>query len=120
MGWFIVLIGALLMLKAAALILVPRKLLHLVQKVLSGKHAKRLGWIPVGIGVLLCISAKFSYAVLAVILLGLLYVAKGAHILVTPIDKIRKHKCFSLSDKLYRLIGIVTLIVGMFLINIAM
>ena len=120
MGWFIVLIGALLMVKGAALILVPRKLVHINQKLLSGKHAKRLGYLPLAVWLLLCISAKFSYAALAVFLLGLLVIAKGAYILVTPIDKIKKNKMFSLSDKIYRLIGIVVLIAGMLLINVAM
>jgi hypothetical protein len=119
MGWFIVLIGALMMIKGAALIVVPRKLIHLSQKILSGKNAKRLGWIPLCVGVLLCMSAKYSYAALAVFILGLLAIAKGAYILVTPVEKLRKLKWLSLSDKIYRILGILALIVGMLLINIA-
>lgn len=120
MSWFIVLIGALLMLKGAILILAPRKLIQSATKLLSLKYAKRLGWVPIIVGFLLCISANFSYLALTIFLLGLLFIAKGAYIIMTPIDKLKKHKMLSLSTNVYRVMGIVILIVGMVLINAAM
>jgi len=120
MAWFIVLVGAVLMVKGAMLILAPRKLIQLSTKMLSLKNARRLGWVPIIIGFLLCISANFSYLALTIFLLGLLFIAKGAYMLMTPIDKLKKHKMLSLSTNIYRIIGIVVLVVGMVLINAAM
>ena len=120
MGWFIVLVGALLMVDGAALILIPRKVIHFAQKMLSSKQFSRMGWISIIVGILLCASAKFSYLALGVFLLGLLSIAKGVYILITPAEKIKKHKMLSLSEKIYRVIGIVVLVVGMTLINSAM
>jgi len=120
MGWFIVIVGVFLMVMGAALILIPHKVLHLSQKMLAIKNFKRLGWIPIIVGFLLCISANFSYLAVTIFLIGLLLIAKGAYIFVTPLDKLKKLKIFSLSDKMCRIIGIVILIVGMVLINAAM
>ena len=108
------------MVKGAGLILVPRKMIGFVHKMLSLKEAKRLGWIPIIVGFLLCISAKFSYLALGIFFLGLLYIAKGTYLFVTPLDKLKKHKMLSLNEKLYRVMGIIVLIVGMVLINSAM
>ncbi|MDP3142959.1 MAG: hypothetical protein Q8N14_03310 [Candidatus Omnitrophota bacterium] len=120
MAWFIVVVGALLMVKGGALILVPRKLIHSAAKMFSLKQAKRFGWVPIIVGFLLCVSANASYLALPVFLLGLLFIAKGAYILFTPLDKLKKHKLFSLSDGVYRMIGIVVLVVGMVLLYGAM
>jgi uncharacterized protein YjeT (DUF2065 family) len=120
MGWFIVLIGALFMVEGAALVLVPRKVLHIANKMLAIKDAKLLGWIPLTIGVLLCISARYSYMALAIFLLGLLAIAKGLYMFVTPIEKIKKNRWFTLSEKAYRVIGLVVLIIGMLVVNAAM
>lgn len=119
MGWFIVLIGVLTMVKGATLIVAPRKLIHFEQKMLSGKAPKRVGWVVLLVGLLLCIAAPFSDLVLIVFLLGLLVMAKGAYVLLSPIDKIKKLKWFSLSDKVYRLAGVIVLILGMLLVSVA-
>lgn len=120
MGLIIIIVGVLLMVKGAGLILMPRKMVHFAQKMLSGKQAKNLGWIPIVVGLLLCISANFSYMALGIFLLGLLIIAKGVYILVVPIEQIKKHKWFALSDGIYRVMGIVSLVIGMLLINAAM
>ena len=112
MGWFLLLISLILVIKGVVMILSPKKVVKFATELLQNKEPKRLGLIPLLVGILLLFSVTSSAVGWLIVLLGLAEIAKAIYIFLVPIQKIKSHWWFSLSDNGHRALGILVLILG--------
>ncbi len=112
MGWYLFLVSLVLIVAGIVMILTPKKLVKLAAELLGGKEPRRFGLIPLFVGILLLFSVPFSAVGWLIVLLGLAEIAKAVYIFLAPIQKIKSHQWFALSDNGHRALGILILIVG--------
>jgi uncharacterized protein YjeT (DUF2065 family) len=111
-SFYLFLVSILFIVEGIMLILSPKKIMKLAQKLLSLKEPRLLGLVPLFLGIFLLFSASASAVAWLIVLLGLGGIAKGVYTFLTPIAKIKAHPWLRLSDNNYRALGIVVLIVG--------
>ncbi len=112
MGFFLVLISLILIIKGVTMIMSPKKIVKLANEILKAKDPRAWGIIPLLIGVILLFSASASALSWLIVLLGLAEIGKAVYLFLTPVAKIKSHWWFSLSDNGHRAIGILVLILG--------
>jgi uncharacterized protein YjeT (DUF2065 family) len=111
-GFFLLLISLVLIVKGVAMILAPKKVLKVATNFLNKAEPRRLGLVPLFIGILLLLCASSSALGWLIVLLGLLEIAKAVYIFSTPLAKIKAHPWMNLSDNNYRAMGILILVLG--------
>ena len=113
MGFFLLLVSLVLMVTGVTMILMPKKVVKFATDLLSdSKEPKLLGLIPLFLGVLLLFSVSSTVLGWLIVLLGLAQFAKAVYIFLTPVQKMKSHWWFSLSDNGHRALGILVLILG--------
>jgi uncharacterized protein YjeT (DUF2065 family) len=112
MGFFLVLISLVLIVKGVMMIMSPKKVVKFADDILKAKNLRAWGVLPLVIGILLLFSASASALAWLIVLLGLAEIAKSVYIFLTPLAKIRSHWWFNLSDNGHRALGILVLILG--------
>ena len=113
MGFFLLLVSLLLIGTGVTMILMPKKVVKVTTDLLSNtKEPKLLGLLPLFMGILLLLSVSSTVLGWLVVLLGLAQIAKAVYIFLTPIQKIKSHWWFTLSDNAQRALGILVLILG--------
>jgi uncharacterized protein YjeT (DUF2065 family) len=112
MGFFLVLISLVLIVKGVVMIMSPKRIVKFVNDLLKSKEPRAWGVIPLFVGILLLFSASASVLGWLIVLLGLAQIGKALYLFLTPVAKIRSHWFFSLSDNGYRALGILVLILG--------
>lgn len=120
MTWFLYLVSVLFVAIGAVLILYTRWLRKSMKAVLVKKNVRLLSPIPLAFGILLIISAGWSEVFWIVFVLGLIALAKGACLLFGPKKQINLAITWWLrraSDQLYRLSGVICLVLGMALLS---
>ncbi|MGE5280261.1 MAG: hypothetical protein ACM3L6_05925 [Deltaproteobacteria bacterium] len=111
-GFYLFLFSLIFIVEGIMLILSPKKLIKLAQKLLAAKEPRLLGLAPLFLGIFLLFSASASALSWLIVLLGLGGIAKAVYLFLTPAAKIKAHPWFALSDNKHRAMGIVVLIVG--------
>ncbi len=112
MGFFLLLISIILIIKGVMLILAPKKVVKFANDMLKAKDTRLLGLIPLFIGILLLFSASASAVGWLIVLLGLAEIGKAVYVFKTPVAKIKAHWWFNLADNGQRALGILVLILG--------
>lgn len=112
MGFFLGLIGLLLIVKGVVAIMSPKKFANFFLRLLNEKDPKSLALIPLGIGILLLFAASSSAVGWIVALVGLAEISKAVYLFITPPEKIKNAWCFKGSDNSRRAAGILMLILG--------
>lgn len=112
MGFFLGVIGLLLIVKGVAAIMAPKKFANFFLRLLSEKDPKNLALIPLCIGILLLFAASSSAAGWIVVLVALAEISKAVYLFITPAEKIKNARYFKSSDNSRRAIGIFMLILG--------
>jgi len=111
-SFFLLLVSLLFIVEGIVLILYPKKLMKVVQKMLATKEPRLLGLIPLFVGIFLFFSASASAVAWLIVFLGLAAIAKAVFIFLTPLAKIKAHPWLNLADNSHRAMGIVVLIIG--------
>lgn len=112
MGFFLVLISLVLIIKGVVMIMAPKRIIKLANDLLKSKEPRAWGVIPLCVGIFLLFSASASVLGWLIIFLGLAEIGKALYLFLTPVSKIKSHWFFSLSDNGYRALGILVLILG--------
>ena len=115
MKWILLIIGSLWMAEGLFLILGTDKVRELYEKLIRGKDLKPWSIAALVIGAILIVCARASRYLWLVAILGVLAIAKGVYLLIAPKKQVDKFTewWLSRSDKLYRGIGIVALVIGL-------
>jgi uncharacterized protein YjeT (DUF2065 family) len=112
MGLFLGLVGLIFVVEGVLMILAPKKIVKMVSDLLLRKNARAFGCAPLAVGILLLFSASSSALGWLVVFLGLAGIVKAIYTFLTPIQRVRSHWWFSLSDNGHRGLGILILILG--------
>ncbi|MFH0877548.1 MAG: hypothetical protein V1863_04920 [Candidatus Omnitrophota bacterium] len=112
MGFFLLLISLVIVAKGIGLILWPKKMMKVAHRFLNMKEPRIAAVIALFVGILLLLAVSRSILGWLIVLLGLAEVGAAVYIFMTPIAKIRNHRWWNLSDTNYRVLGILTLLLG--------
>ena len=112
MSFFLALISLILVIEGIIMIMAPKRMVKLANDLLSVKDPRMIGLIPLFIGILLLFSTSSSVLGWLIVLLGLAQIGKAVYIFLTPLQKIKSHWWFGLSDNGHRGLGILILILG--------
>ncbi len=112
MGFFLLLVSLILIVKGVMLIMVPKKAMKLAHYFLNLKDPRMCGIIPLVVGILLLFSAGSSVIGWLIVILGIAQISVSVYIFMTPVSKIKAHPWLNLSDSGYRAMGIFTLVMG--------
>ena len=112
MSLFLALVSLILVIKGIIMIMAPKKIVKLANDLLSLKDPRLLGLVPLFIGILLLFSTSSSVLSWLIVLLGLAEIGKAVYVFLTPVQKIKSHWWFGLSDNGHRGLGILILILG--------
>lgn len=115
MKLILLIMGCIWMAEGLFLILGTDKVRELYEKLIKGKDLKPWSIAALVIGAVLIACARSSRYLWLVAILGILAIAKGVYLLIAPkkqVDKLTEW-WLSRSDKLYRGLGIVALIIGL-------
>lgn len=111
-GFFLLLFGLVMIIEGIVMILAPKKMMSFSKSVINIKDHRILGIVSLIVGILLLFSAGSSDISWLIVIFGLIALAKAVYVFVTPIEIIKSNKWFKLDDKGIRIIGIVTLVLG--------
>lgn len=112
MGFFLAIISLIFVIAGVVMIMSPKKMVKFTDGLLKAKKPQMLGLVPLCVGVLLLFSANSSVLGWLIVLLGLAEIGKAVYVFLTPIQKIKSHWWFNLSDNGHRGLGILVLILG--------
>jgi uncharacterized protein YjeT (DUF2065 family) len=120
MEWILYIISLLWIGAGSCLILYTQQSRVFLKKALRGVGLKLLSIIPITIGALLIAAAYYSTAFWTIVVLGILAIGKGCFFIFNPgkaADKIMRWFLDAVSDNMYRLAGIIALILGTALLS---
>lgn len=120
MTWFLYLTSIVLVVAGAVFVLYTDWIRKSMEKMVVKKDVRVFSPIPLVFGILLIISAGWSEIFWLVLLLGLIAVAKGVYLLLGPKEQIGTAITWWLdkaSDQLYRLSGVISLVLGTALLS---
>lgn len=120
MTWFLYLVSIVFVVIGAVLILYTDWTRKSLEGLVAKKNFRLLGLVPLVFGILLIISAGWSEIFWLVFLLGLIALAKGVYLLLGPKDQMGTAITWWLgkaSDQLYRLSGVICLVLGTALLS---
>ncbi len=115
MKWFLYLISFLWIGGGTCLILYTQQSREYIKRTIQGMDITLLSIIPITIGALLIVSAYETSVVWLVVLLGVLGIGKGCFFIINPnklADKLIKWSLETTSEQVYRLAGIICVILG--------
>jgi len=120
MTWFLYLVSVVLVVVGVVLVLYTDWMRESLKAVLFQKRFRFLSSIPLAFGILLIISAGWSEIFWLVFLLGVIALAKGLYLLFGSRVNIERALHWWLdkaSNQLYRLSGVISLVLGMALLS---
>jgi uncharacterized protein YjeT (DUF2065 family) len=112
---YLMVISLVLIAQGSALILMPKRMIKLGGLFLRDKKTKMMSVFPLTLGILLLFASPLSGVPWLAVFLGLSGIAKGIYLFVTPLEKVKSHRWFKLSDNEHRAVGIFVLILGVIL-----
>jgi hypothetical protein len=115
MAWFLYIISVVCISFGSCSILYTSETRNTSKKLLSSMNRIALSTLPLAVGILMIVSASASAHPWLVRVLGFIGLIKGVLVIANPNGMFDKalHWCFeSVSDQGYRLMGIVTVILG--------
>ena len=118
MTWFLYLISILWIAVGSLLVLYTNNTVKIFKILLLEDSPKYLGVLPLTLGVLLTISAKWSGAFYFILILGLLGIIKGILLFIMPPQKTRsliKWWFNNTSENTHRLWGLILIVLGIFI-----
>ena len=120
MKWILYIISLLWIGAGSCIILYTPQSRAFLKKTLHGVDLRLISIVPITIGALLIISAYYSAAFWTIVVLGILAIGKGCLFIFNPrkaADKIMTWFLDAVSDNMYRLAGIIALILGTALLS---
>ncbi|HQP91925.1 MAG TPA: hypothetical protein PLU24_04550 [Candidatus Omnitrophota bacterium] len=112
MGFFLLLLSLLFIVKGVLLIMAPKKVLKFANYFFNSKEPKAWAIGPLVIGILLLFSVTSSILGWLIALLGIFEIAMAVYIFLTPMAKLKVHPWLNLSDNGNRAMGIFLLVLG--------
>jgi uncharacterized protein YjeT (DUF2065 family) len=120
MKWILYIISLLWIGAGSCIILYAPQSRAFLKKTLHGVDLGLVSIVPITIGALLIISAYYSAAFWTIVVLGILAIGKGCLFIFNPrkaADKIMTWFLDEVSDNMYRLAGIIAIILGTALLS---
>jgi uncharacterized protein YjeT (DUF2065 family) len=120
MEWILYIISLLWIGAGSCLILYTQQSRDFIKKTLSGVELKLVSILPITIGALLIAAAYYSTAFWTIVVLGILAIGKGCLFIFNPgnaADRMMAWFLNEVSDNMYRLAGIIALILGTALLS---
>jgi uncharacterized protein YjeT (DUF2065 family) len=120
MQWILYIISLLWIGVGSCIILYTQQSRDFMKKTLRGVDLGLLSIVPFTIGALLIVSAYYSAAFWIIVVLGILAIGKGCLFIFNPrkaADKIITWFLDESSDNMYRLAGIVAIVLGTALLS---
>ncbi len=120
MAWFLYLVSIIWIIMGTVLVLYTDWIRSSLKELVEKKNYRFLSPIPFVFGVLLVISAGWSEFFWLIFLLGLVGVAKGLYLFLAPknqLEIVMKWWFDEASDRLYRFVGLICLVLGIALLS---
>ena len=120
MKWILYIISLLWIGAGSCIILYTPQSRAFLKKTLHGVDLGLISIVPITIGALLIISAYYSAAFWTIVVLGILAIGKGCLFIFNPgntADRMMAWFLNEVSDNMYRLAGIIALILGTALLS---
>ncbi len=120
MKWFLYLISFCLIASGSCFILYTIQYRDLLKNVLTKSYEKIIAASAIIIGLLLILSAFQAQGFWFIVFLGIIAICKGFFVIFNPknsLDNIRNWYLNTASDQIYRLFGIISIVIGIVMIT---